>query len=112
MNDIIDGTVPDPDAIATFRAARDFLLAHRDDPETAYRDFAWPRLETFNWAVDWFDGVLAAERPDQAALRVVEDDGTEVSRTFAELSANAAQVSAWLRAEGVRRADRILLMLG
>jgi acetyl-CoA synthetase len=103
---------PDPDAIATFRAARDFLLAHRDDPHGASSDFRWPELETFNWAVDWFDGVLAVERPDQTALRVVEDDGTEAALTFQELSRNAAQVSAWLRGEGVRRYDRVLLMLG
>src|SRR5439155_21989718 len=89
-----------------------FLLAHRDDPEAAYRDFRWPRAERFNWAVDWFDGVLAAEYPDRTALRVVEEDGSEAALTFAELSGRAAQVSAWLRSEGVRRYDRVLLMLG
>ena len=26
-----------------FKAARDFLLAHRADYETAYRDFEWPQ---------------------------------------------------------------------
>jgi acetyl-CoA synthetase len=116
MNDVIepeiDGTVPDPGAYEALRDARDFLLAHRDDPEGAYRDFRWPRLSTFNWAVDWFDGVLAAERPDQDALRIVEEDGSETALTFRELSANAAQVSAWLRSAGVRRYDRVLLMLG
>jgi len=38
-----------------FLAARDFLLRHRDDYETAYRDFRWPDLERFNWATDFFD---------------------------------------------------------
>ena len=60
------------DALKSFLAARDFLLAHREDYETAYRDFRWPQLNRFNWARDWFDGVLAVERPDQTALWVVE----------------------------------------
>jgi acetyl-CoA synthetase len=107
-----DGSIPDAAAGQAFRAARDFLLDHYGDYETAYRDFQWPRLETFNWAVDWFDGVLAAERPDQTALWIVAEDGGETKRTFAEMSARSKQVAGWLRAHGVRRYDRILLMLG
>ena len=67
----IDGTVPDVVAIQEFRDARDLLLAHGGDYEAAYRGFRWPRLETFNWKVDWFDGVLAAEQPGQRALPAV-----------------------------------------
>ncbi|NJC83417.1 AMP-binding protein [Planosporangium mesophilum] len=104
--------MPDVVAGTEFRAARDFLLDHRDDYDTAYRDFRWPKLETFNWAVDWFDGVLVVERPDQTALWLVEEDGSETKRSFAEMSSTAKQVAAWLRAQGVRRYDRILLMLG
>jgi acetyl-CoA synthetase len=105
----VDGSVPD---VIAGQALRDALLDHRDDYETAYRDFRWTPLEHFNWAVDWFDGVLAAERPDQTALWVVEEDGSEAKLTFAELSARSSQVAAWLRGEGVRRYERILLMLG
>jgi len=54
---------------AQFRAARDFLLAHRTDYETAYAKFSWPRPATFNFAVDWFDAVLAA-RPQQLKVRL------------------------------------------
>ena len=43
-----------------FKAARDFLLAHRADYPTAYRDFRWPATDRFNWALDWFDAELAA----------------------------------------------------
>jgi len=58
-------------ATARLRAARDFLLDHREDYETAYREFRWPELEAFNWALDWFD-VLAAKAPDRPALWIVE----------------------------------------
>ena len=37
-----------------FKAARDFLLAHRTDYRTAYRDFRWPELDRSNWALDFY----------------------------------------------------------
>src|SRR5579864_1451068 len=95
---------------AAFRAARDLLLRYREDYEGARREFTWPDLGEFNWALDWFD-VIAAEHPDRTALRIVtEDDDTAL--TYAELAARSAQVANWLRGLGVRRGDRVLLMLG
>src|SRR5512133_2907440 len=38
-----------------FLEARDFLLTHRTDYEAARRGFRWPRLDQFNWALDYFD---------------------------------------------------------
>ena len=96
---------------ATIRAARDLLLRHRDDYESARREFTWPELGEFNWALDWFD-VIAAEHPDRPALRIVGDDGFDASLSYAELAARSAQVANWLRGLGVRRGDRVLLMLG
>ncbi|MFJ8582153.1 AMP-binding protein [Micromonospora sp. NPDC093277] len=93
-----------------FRAARDFLLAHREDPETAYEKFRWPALDEFNWALDWFD-VLAAEN-DDTALWIVEADGGEGRWSYAELSRRSNRVATWLRAQGVRAGDRLILMLG
>jgi acetyl-CoA synthetase len=95
---------------AAFRAARDLLLGCRDDYEAARREFAWPELDEFNWALDWFD-VIAAEHPDRPALRIVSEE-EDVSLSFAELAARSGQVANWLRGLGVRRGDRVLLMLG
>ena len=97
---------------AQFRAARDFLQAHRTDYETAYAKFSWPRPATFNFAVDWFDAVLAAEHPDRVALRLIEEDGRDAAYTFAELSARSARLAGWLRRHGVRRGTRVLVLLG
>ncbi|WP_043635927.1 AMP-binding protein [Nonomuraea candida] len=94
--------------MSDFRAARDFLLGA--DAAVARRDFRWPELDTFNWALDWFDGVLAAETPDAVALRIVGE--SSATYTFAALSARSNQVANWLHEQGVRRGDRILLMLG
>jgi acetyl-CoA synthetase len=95
---------------AAFRAARDLLLRHRDDYDAARREFAWPELDEFNWALDWFD-VIAAEHPDRVALRILSEDD-DAQLTYAELAARSAQVAAWLRGLGVGRGDRVLLMLG
>jgi acetyl-CoA synthetase len=100
---------PSPGAV--FRGARDLLLRHREDYPTARREFSWPRLERFNWALDWFD-VIAAEHPERDALRIVADGGSDVRLSYAELSARSSQVANWLRDLGVRRGDRVLLMLG
>ena len=94
-----------------FRSARDLLLARRDDYAAASRDFSWPQLGEFNWALDWFD-VLAREHPDRLALWIVTEDGPDTRLSYAELSARSDQVATWLRGLGVGRGDRVLLMLG
>ncbi|MFB4301261.1 AMP-binding protein [Actinomadura sp. NTSP31] len=93
-----------------FRAARDFLLAHRDDYATAYEKFRWPVLTGFNWALDWFDKI--AEGNDAPALWIVQEDGSEERYSFAQMARRSNQVATMLRAAGVRRGDRIVLMLG
>ena len=92
-----------------FLKARDFLLRHHTDYRAAYEGFEWPRLDEFNWALDYFDPMAKdAHRP---ALRVLDEFGAETVRTFAELSAQSNQVANYLRRIGVRRGDRILVML-
>jgi acetyl-CoA synthetase len=98
--------------VTTFGEARDFLLEHRTDYDTAYAQFDWPRPEHFNFAIDWFDGVLTADHPHRPALRLIEAEGTDASYTFAELSARSDQLAGWLRAEGVARGMPVLVLLG
>ncbi|MCA3300014.1 MAG: AMP-dependent synthetase, partial [Roseomonas sp.] len=57
---------------SAFKAARDFLLAQRGDYATAYRDFRWPELGDFNWALDWFDAELPkGAQGQQLALKII-----------------------------------------
>src|SRR5215475_11729335 len=92
-----------------FLQARDFLFRHREDYDTAYREFRWPELDAFNWALDYFD--VHARGNKTAALWILEEDGSETRLSYEQLSARSSQVANFLRAAGVRRGDRILLML-
>ena len=92
-----------------FAQARDFLLKHRSDYDAAYRGFKWPKLDEFNWALDWFDDY--ALNNDDTALWIVDENGQELKRSFAEMSRRSNEVANYLRSLGVQRGDRILLML-
>ena len=97
-----------------FKAARDHLLRHRGDLAAA-RDFPRPESEFFNWALDWFD--VQAEGNHAVGLRVVDLDADgsllgETALTFAELREHSDRTAGWLRAQGVTRGDRVLLLLG
>ncbi len=93
-----------------FKAARDFLFAHQHDYPTAHRDFRWPELTEFNYALDWFDGELARTQTNDLALKITGEGAA--TRTFGELSEASNRVANGLRALGVKRGDRVLLMLG
>lgn len=93
-----------------FLAARNFLIAHRDDLSGATQGFEWPSLGNFNWGIDYFDHI--AKDNSAPALRILEEDGREASLTYAELSQRSSQVASFLTALGAKPGDRILVMLG
>jgi acetyl-CoA synthetase len=95
---------------APFIAARDFLLRHREDYAKAYAEFQWPKLDRFNWALDYFD--VMARGNAQPALWLVDEDVGETKLSFAQLSERSDRVANALRRLGVKRGDRILVMLG
>ena len=95
---------------ASFLAARDFLVRHREDYASAYRDFRWPELDRFNWALDYFDPM--ARGNETPALWLVDEGLGEVRLSFAQLNERSNRIANAFRNHGVRRGDRILLMLG
>jgi acetyl-CoA synthetase len=95
---------------AAFIEARDFLLSHREDYETAYHDFRWPALDRFNWALDYFDPM--ARGNNRLGLWIVDEDGGETRLSFAELFERSSRLANHLRRLGVRRGDCVLMMLG
>src|SRR5215475_12213134 len=101
--------------MTTFKDARAFLLKHREDYDTAVKGFRWPDPVPFNWALDWFDAELARdpESRDRTALWIVDaGQNRETKLSFATLSRRSNQVANFLRAQGLKRGDHLLLLLG
>ena len=101
--------------MTSFQEARAFLLKHRSDYDGAVAGFRWPDPVPFNWALDFFDAELArdADSRDKTALWIIDagsDRQTKLS--FAALSGRSNQVANFLRAQGLKRGDRLLLLLG
>jgi acetyl-CoA synthetase len=97
------------DGREAFLAARNLLIRHREDQAAARREFRWPVLETFNWALDHFDAYAAGNQ--NPALWIVEESGAETKVSFEALSRSSNQVANALRDLGVRRGDGVLVML-
>ena len=68
-----------------FLAARDLLLALRDDHDAAVARFHWPRLTHFNWALDHFDRLAQGnEGPVETASDVSSHAGLGISGRVGE----------------------------
>jgi len=74
--------------MTSFQEARATLLARRTDYDAAVAEFRWPDESAFNWALDWFDAVLAsdeASRTRDALIIVDTAAGTEQHYSFEAL---------------------------
>jgi acetyl-CoA synthetase len=101
--------------MTTFQEARAFLLKHRTDYDSAVKGFRWPDPVPFNWALDWFDAELARnpESKDRAALWIVDAASKkEAKLSFDTLSRRSNRVANFLRAQGLKRGDHLLLLFG
>ena len=114
MTSTSNATGADPaggEAGQAFFAARDQLLELAGDPQRQREEFRWPDVgPDFNWAHDVFDAI--AEGNDAIALRIAEADGAEIARSFAEMKRRSDQVAQWMLAQGARKGDVAMLMLG
>src|SRR3954451_9990525 len=102
-------------SMTTFQEARAFLLKHRTDYDTAVRDFRWPDPVDFNWALAWSAAGPARdpESKSRTALWIVDAGSNRESKlSFEALSRKSNQVANFLRAQGARRGDHLLLLLG
>jgi acetyl-CoA synthetase len=102
----------DSSATSGFLAARDLLHTLWDEHDAAVARFSWPAPERFNWALDWFDQVAVDNT--RIALRLIDADcGTAATDavSYAELSESSNRVANWLRRNGLRRGQQVLLML-
>ena len=98
-------------AHTAYKAARDQLLQLHGDYDRAVAEFAFPDVgPVFNWASDWFD--VVAQGQTRNALVIVEEDGSSVEVTYDDLYRQSHRVAGWLREQGVKRGDSVIVMLG
>ncbi|HJP36047.1 MAG: AMP-binding protein [Gammaproteobacteria bacterium] len=73
--------------------------------------YTWEAPDKFNFARDVIDE-WAARDPQNLALWWIDDHGTEIKRTFAELSERSRRLCNVLSRAGVGRGDTVIAMLG
>ena len=93
-----------------FLGLRDRLLSNAPATPQGPGAIAWPPELPFNWALDYFDRIATGN--DHPALRVIDDTGGDAVLSFAALSSRSNQVANFLAGLGVKRGDRVLIMLG
>jgi acetyl-CoA synthetase len=91
-----------------FTAARDFLLNAANYQE-AKAGFDWPELHHFNWALDYFDTL--AGKCSNPALMYVDEKGLERKVTFQAMKERSNKAANYLLTLGLKRRDRIMLMM-
>ncbi|MDR2657796.1 MAG: AMP-binding protein [Oscillospiraceae bacterium] len=78
--------------------------------EDFYKNFRIKKPEGFNFAFDVVDR-LGRDEPDRLALLWCNTAGDEKRVTFGEMSRLSSKAANMLRAQGVKRGDRVLLIL-
>jgi len=81
-----------------------------DDYDTARGAFAWEIPPAFNFGVDVVDH-WARETPDRTALIWLDEAGHERRFTFADMGRLSDRAATLLRRLGVRKGDRVVVML-
>jgi len=86
------------------------MLERRDDYASLYGDFRWTIPDRFNIGVAVADR-WAAEDPGRTALFDYRADGAPDRLSFLELSQRSNAFATALRGRGIRRGDRVALLL-
>ena len=94
-----------------------------DDQERIYQDFIAPvekdgvlteisfkNEDKFNFAFDVIDA-LGTRKPNKLAMLHVAEDGTEKRFTFADMKKESARVANYFTSIGIKRGDRVMLVL-
>ena len=112
-----EGTAPEltlaSNAVAP--SATDKLLYHNFmsetlDSEGMLSDVAFHYPDNFNFAFDVLDA-LAEKRPDQTGLLYVDKHRNTRHFSFAELARRSAQAANYLSSIGIRKGDRVMLIV-
>ncbi|HEX8825610.1 MAG TPA: AMP-binding protein [Archangium sp.] len=87
-----------------------FSPRNMTDYEATYRDFRWERPEYFNFATDVIDH-WASERPESPALQWSDEAGHARLFNWRELKQHSLHAARFLTSLGLRRGDRVFVMM-
>ncbi|GBC62695.1 acyl-CoA synthetase [Desulfonema ishimotonii] len=79
------------------------------DYDATYSEFRFEVPEYFNFAADVID--KWAEDPDKLAMWWVDDEGTEVKKTYLDLTRASRRLASLLASQGVGQGDVVMLIL-
>jgi len=79
------------------------------DYEKTYSEFKWDIPEYFNFARDVFD--KWAEDEDKLAMWWVDSEGEEQKITFSQFQSRSTKLANVLKAQGIKKGDRVFLLL-
>ncbi|MCT7375480.1 AMP-binding protein [Chelativorans salis] len=86
------------------------MLERRDSYAALYRDFRWNIPQSFNIGTAVADA-WGGREPERVALFEFRADGTVEQLTYGELTARSNALANALRTAGVKRGDRVALLL-
>ncbi len=79
------------------------------DYDKEYAQFKWEVPEYFNFAGQVID--KWAQDPDKPAMLWVDDAGTEIKKTFADISRASRKLANVMAAEGIKQGDVVIVIL-
>ncbi len=85
------------------------MQPNMQDYEKEYDEFTWQVPEKFNFAGQVID--KWAEDQEKLAMLWVDDEGTEIKKTFSDVSVASKRLANVLAANGVQRGDVVLVIL-
>ncbi len=96
---------------------------NEDNQQRIYQDFITPtekdgtltkisfrNEDRFNFAFDVVD-TLGSRKPDKLAMLHISEDGTERRFTFGDMKKESARVANYFKSIGIKRGDRVMLVL-
>ena len=90
------------------RIYHDFIIPTEEDG--ILTEIAFKNEEKFNFAFDVVDE-LAKRKPDKLAMLHISEDGTERRFTFSDMKKESARAANYFKSLGIRRGDRVMLVL-
>ena len=90
------------------RIYHDFIIPTEKDG--VLTEIAFKNEEKFNFAFDVVDA-LGRRKPDKLAMLHISEDGTERRFTFKDMKKESARVANYFKSIGIKRGDRVMLVL-